>query len=286
MLDLDQLNTPVNPAHGSTLPNLVDPALIAKKINDFQPIPHAAQEIIALANSEGANADQFEKLFQKDQILTSQLLKMANSPFFRRNSDVNTIPRAIVVLGINSVKTLVLANYSLKALDTDASVYGHPTGGLRDHSLACAAIAQQLAKRDRNRAIVDELFVAGLLHDIGKVVLGPLLTDMQCVDNETVLQFEQRLTQTDHTQVARTLLDTWRISGNIADWILNHHEVVDGPEKYIRQANALATFWGYGLPDGYPFTSSENFNDGEFNEVDLDELRVDVEAQLEGMDLG
>ena len=110
------------------------------------------------------SAEEIGSLIEKDQVLAAKVSRLANSPFYGFPSRIASVPHAVVVLGLNVVKGLTLCATAHDIMK-DAGL-----GQLWRHSLGVAITAQLLGKRLEMKN-VEEVFVAGLLHDIGKVIL-------------------------------------------------------------------------------------------------------------------
>ncbi|MEM7000194.1 MAG: HDOD domain-containing protein [Pseudomonadota bacterium] len=287
MIDLDQLGLNDESASNQLVPGMVDTSDIARRIESLPPMPIVVQEILTLAESANADAAAYEELFSKDQLLTAQLLKMVNSPFFRRSKEIATIPDAVVALGLNSVKTLVLANFASGGLKVDAALYQHTPEGLFEHAIATAATAKLLCltSKPMSNALADELFVAGLMHDVGKVVLAPLAIAIAPVDGADVLANEEAIFSTNHIEVASRVLSAWRITGDINLWITNHHRAnasEPGPMACLQLADQLTNSWGIGRTEDYRTLppSRRLIKALEISDADLIEIEAQARTQL------
>jgi putative nucleotidyltransferase with HDIG domain len=195
-----------------------------------------------------------------DPALTSSILKVANSAYYGFPKEIATLDKAVTLLGYNMVKSLALSIGVIHSLPA-----GHTSGeftqeGLWGHSLAVATAMEQFARKGRHNPDKDYLFVMGLLHDIGKVVLIEFFTDefllaMEEVRSpETLLLHvaERKIIGFDHGEVGAMLLARWKIPPAISDPIAFHHqtEIPDEIDKadlaMLRVADRLVQNLGIG----------------------------------------
>lgn len=168
-----------------------------------------------------------EKLVMSDQALTSQVLKMANSAFFRGFSKVSTVRDAIVRLGISEITNFVLvATQKENFVSRDPYVNQYMVK-LWEHSLACAIGSQWLARERGFHDIIHEVFFAALMHDIGKLFL---LTAIENVKSSRHIKFEpseillNEIIDNLHTEQGYNLLKSWNLPEVYCETARNHHK--------------------------------------------------------------
>jgi putative nucleotidyltransferase with HDIG domain len=200
---------------------------IAAKVGDLPPLPHVASRVIELASDVTANASDLEKLISRDQALTTRVLKIANSALFGRRATISTVSRAVVMVGFKAVQSLVVAA-STEALFRSSSV-NFKDKLLWEHAVA-AALAAGILARECRYAGVEEAFLSGLLHDIGKVVLDINLGDryqrvVERVYNEgaTFVEAEREMLGFDHAEVGSLVIKKWNLPPLIEEAVRLHH---------------------------------------------------------------
>lgn len=206
---------------------------VLSRLEKLPALPGVVHQVIRLTGDPNSRAEDFVSLFSNDQALTAKLLRIVNSPFYGLARAVTTIPKAIVILGHRSLKSLVLASASTGYSQIDSTEYGYTGNGLWLHSVSVARMIRYLSKSwlHVESEIVDELFVVGLMHDIGKIVLVPELARYsdECAvfmnEHQTsdVTAMETAILGIDHCEVGAMIVDRWNIGEGIGCAITDHH---------------------------------------------------------------
>ena len=189
-------------------------------------LPLVASRLLeSIADPEAATSEEIGALIALDPALTARTLKLANSDFYGFPRKVGTVDLAVVVLGHNTIRDLVLGAAVFQTLDPT----WQSLTGLWSHSLACGVAARALADRCRYR-LESEAFAAGMLHDLGKVVLRQ--TYPEAYDAAMALAREQGITMleaecgilgSDHAEVGGWLAERWGLPGDLVEAIAFHH---------------------------------------------------------------
>ncbi|MBZ0151488.1 MAG: HDOD domain-containing protein [Planctomycetes bacterium] len=201
---------------------------ILHKSDLIPPLPDLVVRLLALLNKQETEPQDLETLLQNDQVLVAKMLAMVNSPFYGLNRAVRTVREAVMVLGFRGVRSLVLAASTAKFLQRDYACYGHEPKGLWLHSVAVAAGARALARRCRMDANQSEmLFVAGLMHDIGKLLLVSYLNEsgQKPPAGKPSFLFERATVGLDHAEVGALVTAKWNLAVEIQEVIKAHHEI-------------------------------------------------------------
>ncbi|MFW6388537.1 MAG: HDOD domain-containing protein, partial [Desulfohalobiaceae bacterium] len=138
-------------------------------VKDLPTLPRVLQEVSRLVEDESSSPEQIAKVISKDQVLSAKVLRMVNSPIYGFPRRINTVQHALVLLGLNVIKGLIIST-SVFDVMTKSMV------GLWEHSLGCALCCSSLAF-EAGFKDPEEYAVTGLLHDIGKVVLAVQLPE-------------------------------------------------------------------------------------------------------------
>jgi HD-like signal output (HDOD) protein len=194
-----------------------------EKLGQLPTLPQVVQRIVSMIDRPETSAEDLGRLIEKDQVLSAKVLQLANSPFYGFPARIASVSHAVVVLGLNVVKGLALG----------ASVFDMMRAAGMDqlwrHSLGVAMTAHILATRVGHKN-PEELFVAGLLHDLGKVVVYVKLPETasriaQAVRERDLymLEAEQEILGLTHAEVAGWLATAWHLPTVLKEPIMYHH---------------------------------------------------------------
>jgi putative nucleotidyltransferase with HDIG domain len=196
---------------------------------DLPTLPTVARQIVATANSPRTSATDVGALINRDQALTGKVLKLVNSAFYGFPQQIKTINHAIVILGFNKVKNVVL---TASVFDLAAEGTRHHLDVRRfwEHALGTAIAAQVVATQIGRGVAPDDAFVGGLLHDFGKVILdqflpeeyGPVL-DYARTDKTLLRAAEKEVLGFDHQQVGTWLAEKWKLPAELVTAIRYHN---------------------------------------------------------------
>jgi putative nucleotidyltransferase with HDIG domain len=207
-----------------------DAKVIAAKVGDLPPLPHVASRVIELVGNPDTNAGDLEQVISRDQALTARVLKIANSALFGRREMVSTLSQAIVLLGFKTVHSLVIAA-STETFYRSTSIR-FKDKLLWEHAVATALAAGYLARDCRYRG-VEEAFLGGLLHDIGKVALDINLEEryqgiIERVYNEevTFVDAEREMLGFDHAEVGALVVKKWNLPEALEEAVRLHHRAM------------------------------------------------------------
>lgn len=230
---------------------------ILHKSDLIPPLPDLVVRLLGILNKQETEPQDLERLLQNDQVLVAKMLAMVNSPFYGLNRTIRTIKEAVMVLGFRGVRSLVLATSTAKFLQRNFEVYGHQPKGLWLHSVSVAAAARALARHVRMSADDAEmLFVAGLLHDIGKMLLVGYLNESgkTPAQGSKVYDFERATIGIDHTEAGALVTAKWNLANDIQEAIKAHHDATGAnatrAAAVIRLADAVAHERGIGYLPG------------------------------------
>lgn len=200
-------------------------------------LPEVVTEVLRMLNEADCDIHAFEQPLSKDAALVAKMLKLVNSSFYGVGRPVTAISDAVVMLGLRSLRSMVLAASTANLLERDFACYGHHQKGLWYHSLCVAAASRCLAKElGYGPNLREEVFVAGLLHDIGKMLLGPFFVAEKAdigASDRPAHEIEAELFGIDHQEAGAIIAGKWQLSP-LVQAVLNHHDTSDGPSEYER----------------------------------------------------
>ena len=253
---------------------------VMHKSDLIPPLPDLVVRLLSVLNRQETEPQDLERLMQNDQVLVAKMLAMVNSPLYGLNCSIRTIKEAVMVLGFRGVRSLVLATSTAKFMQRDFSCYGHQPKGLWLHAACVAAASKALAKSCKlGQDTAEMLFVSGLMHDIGKLMLVQYLAPhQQTAPTKTTVTWEREKIGIDHTEAGALVTAKWNLAPEIQDVIKAHHdEPSDSTEKLgaiVRLADAVAHERGIGyLPGRTPDVSA--------SAADLNVLGISASAWID-----
>lgn len=222
-------------------------ASLIARVGDLPAMPAVAMKVMEMVGDQATSARALQGIIQRDQALTAKVLKIANSAMFGVSRDITTLSHAIVMLGFSTIRSVVLAASTKSIYVKCKGVSGFSAKLLWEHSLAAAAIARRLAEKLEG-VDVEESFISGLLHDVGKSVLNVNFFDKYSeVIRETYniggdsVRVERRLLGFDHAQVGAMVVRKWNLAKGLEEAVRYHHNPrVAGEYPVMTAAVALA----------------------------------------------
>jgi putative nucleotidyltransferase with HDIG domain len=196
---------------------------------EIPPMPNVAAKVVDMLAGEDVSAAQLTEVVSRDTALATRVLNMANSVFYRRLEEIRELQSAIVMLGMRTVRNLVLGA-SLKQLFRPASLF---EAMLWEHSIA-AAIAATMLAREAGYPQSGEVMVAGLLHDVGKNILNrsmpkryQYVVERVYAEGAAYHEIEYEVFGFAHHHVGPLLVKYWNFPMDLGKAIYYHHEIGD-----------------------------------------------------------
>lgn len=211
------------------MPNSKNETLIVL-VEKMPAFPKSVQQVMELTSDLNASAKDIVRVIECDPIMTVKILKAINSSFYGLPQKITSVQRAVVHIGINTIKNIALGVAAMGMLNADNKA-DFNTSKFLLHSLTTAAISKMLAERIGLSAMVSgDCFVAGLLHDFGKVVFAEFMPDEFKLALEKSKEQQLPLHQTElefiglnHSQAGKMLAEKWELSELLIDAIAHHH---------------------------------------------------------------
>jgi putative nucleotidyltransferase with HDIG domain len=203
-------------------------------IPDIPTLPVVALKVNRMLQDYDVSIDKLSKTMEKDQAIVSKILKLVNSAFYGfRSKTISSLSHAVIMLGFNAVRNATLSVSVINAFSGKKTFEGFDITDFWRHSVAVAVTGRYLAEQTRLEPS-ENCFVAGLLHDIGKVVLsqyfqelfGQVLASVQ----ENGLSFyetEKRILPVNHAQIGAHLTRKWQLPVILVDAIGYHHTIAE-----------------------------------------------------------
>lgn len=199
-----------------------------KNIINLPSLPSTTLEIIKMTDDFNISVQSLSEVILKDQTVASKLIKVANSPYFSYSKSISTVDFAITVLGLKTVKEIVLsASYIGNFKNYKSSIFN--TKAFWDHSIISTIICRELSKVIKY-PLIEESFVAGLIHDLGIFIMSQffekefkiLITEMEKGEKD-ILSLEEEIYGANHALVGSWLLEKWNFPAHLVEAIQCHH---------------------------------------------------------------
>lgn len=220
---------------------------LVKMVDKMPTFPKSAHRIIELTSDINCTPRDVISVIEFDPILTIKILKMVNSSYFGLSKEVTSIKHAVVYVGLNTVKNVALSVATIGALpktnrprfDMDAFWW---------HVLTTGTIAKLLAaKMGESESDQANYFVAGLLHDIGKIVFAQFLpaefAQVMAISQQRNIPIhlsEKKLIGADHTEIGAMLGEKWQLPKQLVACIKEHHNTDENAHKSAMEKGVFA----------------------------------------------
>ncbi len=237
-------------------------SLLHRIMNDVQELPTLPTVYHALTEAVEQPIiliDKVAEVISKDQATAFKILKVTNSPFYGFRGKIDTISKAIMFLGINEVKNIVFSLSVARMFSKVNKIKGFTQQDLWGHSIAVGILTRVIGQIQGIKN-VENYFLAGIIHDIGKLVLMEYAHDEYARVFEMVNQkkcfvheAEKEVLGIDHSEVGLLLAQKWKMPESIASSISYHQTgVIDGkPDQLVGSvhlANFISRLFNLGFP--------------------------------------
>lgn len=211
---------------------------LVAQLGSLPSLPSLYFRIMEALASPDSSLEQIGDIIASDPSMTAKILQLVNSAFFGIARRISNPVEAVQFLGVGRVRSLVLSLHVFSCFD-DVRVKNFSIERVWKHSMSTALVAQKIARLQRaDRAFTDEAYVAGMLHDIGKVMLAASLPDLYekavnlAAEEKLALpEAEREIFGVTHAQVGAYLLGLWGLPITIVEAVAFHHDPQQGGEK-------------------------------------------------------
>ncbi|MDR2134982.1 MAG: HDOD domain-containing protein [Treponema sp.] len=240
---------------------------IEEYIGSMPSLPTTVTKVLEICNNPHTSPADLNHVISLDPVLVGRVLKLINSAYYGLGQQVTNLVRAIIMLGINTVKNLALSTAIMGNLSTNSDSGGLNMEGFWRHSL-CVGVAAKILARQRgiDAKQTEEYFTAGLLHDIGKIPLNAVLSKdymltISTADRERISLFraEEKTLGINHNAAGAMIVKAWRLEGAVGEAIIHHHNHTEYSGSHrdvlfsIAAANRFASVMEIGFSgDRYP----------------------------------
>lgn len=266
---------------------------IVAEIKELPTLPQVAVTLMDLLDDPSTGAPEINRVMARDPALAAKILKLVNSAYYGLSNQVSSLNQAIVILGFKTVKSVALSASVMGLFKDRAGNDTFDRSGFWKHSIACACVARLVARKQKDLD-PETAFSAGLLHDIGKLVLDHFMPgdidqivkvarDAKC----SFVEAEAKVLETNHAEIGQWLVETWGLPRALVGGIGYHHSIVEAPDRGLAAvltfANYLSKVKGIAASGSYetPQLSKDVWELLSVDTSDLPELVNTINQELE-----
>jgi len=234
---------------------------LKEHIRNMPSLPTSVAKVLEICNNPNTSPADLNQVISLDPVLVGRVLKLINSAYYGLGQPVTNLARAIIMLGINTVKNLALSTAVMGHLPSKNKAPGLNMEGFWRHSLGVGVSAKLLAKkRGIDPKLTEEYFTAGLLHDIGKIPLNAVLSNQYMLtisagdkERKSLFHAEESTLGLNHCTAGAMIKAAWKLDGAVGDTIVHHHNYGEYTEGHkdvlysIVAANWFISFSGIGF---------------------------------------
>ncbi len=219
------------------------------RISEVSSLPTVARQIIQVADDETTGASDLLKAIETDPAMAARVLRRANSSYYGLRNEVSDLQMAISLLGFREIRNLALTVYVARIFRDSGDFAYYNREALWDHLVGVAAAARLLCQ-GAHRGRADEAYTAGLLHDIGLILLDQYLRKHFCKVIENLSedvptpQLERTIFPFDHAELGAFVIERWNLPPQVVDAVRFHHnpQDYDGPHADLVNLVAVANY--------------------------------------------
>ena len=242
-------------------------AVIRDYIDRMPSLSTTVTKVLEICNKPNTSPNDLNRVISLDPVLTGNVLKLINSAYYSLPNQITSLGRAIIMLGINTVKNLALSTAILGTLKDSGQLKSLPIDTYWTHCLGVGVTAKAIAVLKKIPLTQqEEFFVAGLLHDLGKVALNNCFSEdygqalsLADLEQGPLYRAEKTMLGLDHALVGQIIAEKWQFSNAISQAITFHHRPTDAAKEkrsmvaIVSLANVYINVYGHGFAgDGYP----------------------------------
>ncbi|MBN2544400.1 MAG: HDOD domain-containing protein [Spirochaetes bacterium] len=254
-------------------------------IQNMPPLPITVSKILEITKNPNVSAQELNNIISIDPVLTGRILKLINSAYYSLPNQITSIVRAIVMLGINTVKNLALSTSIVNTINKKENFNALDMDGFWRHSICVGVLAKTFANRQGvTLKLQEEYFVAGLLHDIGKIPLNSQMPEkylsamtLSRQNKIPLIEAENRIFGLNHTNIGLTVSQQWRLNPSLVETICHHHDYMQANESLrrfvatITLANIITNKTGIGF-SGNKFPENKETEIFEITKLSWDDI--------------
>ncbi|MGM0607924.1 MAG: HDOD domain-containing protein [Candidatus Muiribacteriota bacterium] len=271
-----------------------DTLKIIKQIEEVPTLPVIVSKVLEVANSQNSTAKDLNDVIKQDQALTTKTLKLVNSAYYGFPRTVTKITEAIVILGFNAVKNLALSVSVCKLFNKKGDEFDRKE--LWKHSVGVAVSTGIIAKKCKMNIDTEELFISGLLHDIGLIVCDQFIHEefIKCLklaeNKELPIEIvEKEIYGMDHAMIGKKTTEIWKLPSKICSVIGFHHQPQyayadskkDTSVIYLADLVCKLKQFGFDGDKAIPKLRTEPFSNLGLGKSDIKEVSAEFDKEIQ-----
>jgi len=229
---------------------------VCRRIQEMSTLPHVALRLMEVANNPNSSAREMKEVMEADAALSARVLRCVNSSAYATRAKITNLQQAIAFLGVKQVRNLAMTASVSRLFEKEVKAGPYDRKGLWRHYVSVGVCARLIAMRLRMAAFED-VFLAGLLHDLGisledQHVHEAFVQAMEeLAQGTTLCELERRHLGFDHTILGAHVGKAWRLPCGVIDSIRHHHDTASCQSQYaevvrcVAVANFLCSVKGY-----------------------------------------
>jgi len=235
---------------------------ILKDPSKLPAMSHVVIRVMELLRDPAISINQLATEISNDPTITASIIKLSNSAYYRASKPIRTVQEALMTLGIQTVKEMILVSASKAVLHKDLKGYSLDAEEVWVHSLIVGLLSSKIVEHKKIDLPKDLAFTSGLLHDIGKVILTQFFPyHILDIRNElknmttTFTELEKKYFGYDHQEVGVQVLSAWNFPAELIE-VVGHHHNPQNAKKFpllasvVHIANTIAIISGIGIDIG------------------------------------
>jgi HD-like signal output (HDOD) protein len=209
--------------------------VIQAYVHKMPALPVTVAKVLEITSNPKTSPADLNQIISLDPVLMGKVMRLINSAYYSLPNQITSLVRAIIMLGINTVKNLALSTAVLGTLGRASDFQALNMEGFWRHSISVGVTAKLIAtSRNVDPKIREEYFIAGLLHDIGKIPLNNKLAKEYVLavsntdrEHTPLYKSEEQIMMVNHAMVGKLIIENWRLGENLSDAVTFHHNLSD-----------------------------------------------------------
>ncbi|MCB1191812.1 MAG: HDOD domain-containing protein [Leptospiraceae bacterium] len=236
--------------------------IVLNDINKLPPMSNVVIKVMTMVQDPAVSIHDLAMEISRDPAITASILKLSNSAYYRASKPIRTVQEALMTLGIKVVKEIIILTASKVILNKDLRGYQLDAEAMWLHSLVVAELSAKIAHSKKLNVSKDLVFTAGLLHDLGKVILAQFFpqvlfkikTELK-TSKESFTVVEKKYFGYDHQEVGMKTLKMWNFPDELTEVVGHHHDPENAKNfplltSIVHIANTIAIISGVGIDIG------------------------------------